>query len=117
MDSVTDAKLNESKRPDERENILDRLQRLAVNDPDLTEYQLTTELEAQELLIAMAAMLKVMRKDVVGKKDKQLLNDYACQYRAAVIQGRALEYFRTLNAGDQLALFGLAITTPMIILQ
>ena len=58
MDSVINANGKGSPQPSGHEHILDRLQRLAVESPELEEYQLTTELEAQELLLAMAAMIK-----------------------------------------------------------
>lgn len=115
MDSVINAKGNGSPPPSANEHILDRLQRLAVENPDLAEYQLTTELEAQELLTAMAAMLKVMIKDVDHPDDKRQLKDYANEYRHAVIQGNALNYLHKLNPEDELELFGLKITTSVII--
>jgi hypothetical protein len=115
MDSATSAKRNESTPP--TENVLDRLQRLAVENPDLVEYQLTTELEAQELLTAMAAMLKVMMKDVHHRGDKRTIQDYANQYRKAVIQGNAFGYIHELNSDDGLELFGLKITTGVAVLQ
>jgi hypothetical protein len=115
MDSATSAKRNESTPP--TENVLDRLQRLAVENPDLVEYQLTTELEAQELLIAMAAMLKVMIKDIHQAGDKRTIQDYANEYRLAVIQGKAFEYIHELNPDDEFELFGLKITTGVVVLQ
>ena len=115
MESATPASNNGSSDP--RENILDKLQRLANEDPTLEAYHITTEIEAQELLLAMAAMLKVMAKDVKVEIDRRVLKDYANQYRAATIQGKAMEYLRELDADDELELFGLKITVPAIIIQ
>jgi hypothetical protein len=115
MESVINAKGNGLPPQSEREHILDRLQRLAVENPHLVEYQLTTEHEAQELLTAMAAMLKVMIKDVNHPTDKRELKNYANEYRHAVIQGNALTYLHKLNPDDELELFGLKITTSVII--
>ena len=115
MDSAINASGNGSPPRKEQEHILDRLQRLAVENPDLQEYQLTTEFEAAELLLAMAAMLKELRKDVNNAEDRRQISEYGNEYRLAVKQGRALEYLHTLNPEDELELFGLKITTSVII--
>lgn len=115
MDSVINANGNGSPQPSEREHILDRLQRLAVENPQLEEYQLTTEIEAQQLLLAMAAMLKELRKDVKHAEDREEIGQYARDYRLAVQEGRALEYLHGLNPDDELELFGLKITTSVIV--
>lgn len=111
-DSATLASRNASSGP----NILERLEQISQEEPDRTEYQLTTETEAQELLTAMAAMLGKMALDVSGT-DRQVLKDYEATYRVQVINNTALDYFRQLTDEDQLEFCGLKITVPVIVLQ
>ena len=119
MDSATDASQNDLSEEElvQSDLILERLERYAAENPDATEYRLDTEIEAQQLLIAMAAALKLMSKDIEDRKDRQVLTNYANTYRQKVIHGKALEYIRELSEEDQLTIHGMKIVAPVIILQ
>lgn len=113
---MTDSATRASRKGSNAPNILARLEQISQQDPTRSEYQLTTETEAQELLTAMAAMLAKMAKDVAGT-DRQVLKDYEATYRVQVLNDTALDYFRTLNEEDQLEFCGLKIIVPAIVLQ
>lgn len=113
MDSATPA----SPTGSSGHNILERLERISVDEPERNEYQLTDEREAQAILTAMAASLKSLANDVKHKPDRQVLLDYASTYRLQVLRGTALQYFRTLTDDDALVIFGLRLTVPVILVQ
>jgi uncharacterized protein YjcR len=113
MDSVMPVLRNGSKG----HNILERLERISVDEPERNEYQLTDESEAQAILTAMAASLMSLANDVKHKPDRQVLLDYAATYRLQVLHKTALNYFRKLTDDDALVIFGLRLTVPVILVQ
>jgi len=114
--SATPAPPSES-RPTEAQHILERLEQWREDNPEASVYVLADEQEAADLLLAMAATMKLVAKDLGhDKASRDTIQGYAKIYRKAVMQGKALEYFRTLTEEDELSLYGVKITAPRIIL-
>lgn len=90
--------------------LADRISAWALEHPEATEYCLNEEIEARELLITIAAAIKLMTRDM----PKGIRKDLAIRYRrdmcAAAAQARALEYIRGLD--EPLEFLGLTITVP-----
>ena len=89
----------------------------AEQNPLATEYYVETELEAQKILLAMAASIKHLVKDVKRNEDKATMLKFANQYRQAVIHSNALDYIRNMTEETQLEIYGLALKARRIILQ
>ena len=98
-------------------HILERIEQYAEDHPDATEYIIHDELEAEQLLLAMAATIKLTAKSVRNAMDKTLYLEIANKYRKAVIQQKALETFRAMTEDDQLELHGLKLLAPTIIIM
>ena len=113
MDSATD--VSPSASPDL--NIMERLEMYSLEHPQRTEYQVTTELEAQEILTAMAASLTMIASDMAEGPERRVMNDYAATYRLAVIRADALQLFRDIAGKDDLVIYGLTLTVPCIVLN
>ena len=77
--------------------------------PDATIYEITTELEAAQILLSMAAMIKRTAKDVANKMDRNTYLETASAYRRAVNRGKALSTFANMTEADQLELYGLKL--------
>lgn len=77
--------------------------------PDADIYEIETELEAAQILLSMAAMIKKTAKSIKNKHDKATYREVASAYRRAVIQGKALETFANMTEADQLELYGLKL--------
>lgn len=77
--------------------------------PDATFYEITSELEAAQILLSMAAMIKQTAKSIRDPADKNTYREVANRYRAAVNQGKALETFANMTEDDQLELYGLKL--------
>ena len=113
MDSATDVSPHAS--PDL--NIMERLEMYSLENPSRTEYQVTTELEAQEILTAMAASLTMIASDMAKGADRNVMQDFAASYRLAVVRKDALQLFRDIAGVDDLVIFGLKLTVPVIVLN
>lgn len=115
MDSATDVSRKGSTAP----NILERLELISLEQPEQTEYLVTTEIEAQEILTAMAASLTMIASGMDKGPDRQVITDYAAQYRLAVVRASGLELLRELagNPDDELVIYGLKLTVPVIVLM
>lgn len=83
-------------------------------NPDATFYEVQSELEAAQLLLAMAAMIKHTMKSVKSKLDRDQYKQVARDYRKAVNQGRALQKFRDMTEDDQLELYGLKLVARKV---
>lgn len=116
---MTDDATNVSESPSEARpsHILDRLEVWAEDHPEATSYLLTSELEAEELLLAMAAALKLVSRDVNNIVDSDTARTYARTYRKAVTHRAALDYIRTLTKVDEIQIYGLKIEAPRVVLQ
>lgn len=116
---MTDDVTNVSESPSEARlsHILDRMEVWAEDHPEATSYMLMSELEAEELLLAMAAALKLISRDVNNIVDKDIAQNYARTYRKVVVQGAAMDYIRTLNKSDEIEIYGLKIKAPRVVLQ
>ncbi len=111
--SVTD--VSPSASPDL--NIMERLELYSLEHPSRTEYLVTTELEAQEILTAMAASLTMIASGMEKGPDRQVMLDFAAQYRLAVVRKDALQLFRDIAGKDDLVIYGLTLTVPVIVLN
>lgn len=120
-DSATNAKVNGS-RPQKSladpARTIERLELYSEEHPDCKDYWVDTEIEAAGILLSMAASLKQM-EDAVNHDDEGIktLRKYANDYRQAVAQGKALNYFRTISDDDALTIFGMRIRARRIIVQ
>ena len=74
--------------------IADRISAWLTENPDATEYAINTELEARELLITIAAAIKLMIRDMEPSHEKDCAKVYERQMRAAAFQKRGLAYIR-----------------------
>lgn len=114
VDTVT----NVSKKiSNDHEHILERLEQYATDNPIATEYRITSELEAEQLLVAMAAILKHNADAIDDPEDAKKLRQFAHLYKQKVQRNQALDYIRELNEMDQISLFGLKLTVPRIVLN
>jgi len=77
--------------------------------PDATIYEIETELEAAQILLSMAAMIKRTARSVKNKVDRNTYLEVASNYRRVVNQGKALETFANMTEADQLELYGLTL--------
>lgn len=112
-ESVMSASPGESRAPDPK-HILERLEEYAEANPNATSYTLRTEEEAAMLLLAIAAVVKLVARDVDHAKDRRTIQDYARTYRQVSISGRAMDYIRELSDEDSLEIYGLTIETARI---
>lgn len=114
MDSAIDVSRKGSTEP----NVLERLELISLEKPEQTEYLVTTESEAQEILTAMAASLTMIASGMDKGHDRQVVHNYAAQYRLAVVRASALDLFRELAGGDdELTIYGLKLVVPAIVLN
>lgn len=99
--------------------ILDRLEEYALENPDETDYWIETELEAEQILLAMAAVIKQTIKitPTLTSHDKQMMRDVANKYRHAVKQGQARQLFRDMTEHDQLELRGMRLRVREIVIN
>jgi len=119
-DSATNALPDDSTTPDNTtpSNILERMELYKEENPTAVEYWIETEIEAAQLLIAMAATLDVLSNDVsYDKIGAEHLKDYARTYKATVRQGKAINYLRNLADTDAIAIHGMRIMARRIVLQ
>ena len=115
-DSATDVSPSGSSAP----NILERLELISLEQPEQTEYLVTTESEAQEILTAMAASLHSMSQSMAKGPDKRVLLDYAAVYRLSVVRNASLELLRSITFDpdqDDLIIWGLKLQVPAIVLM
>lgn len=77
--------------------------------PDDTFYEIETELEAAQILLSMAAMIKRTARSVKNQMDRNTYLEVAAAYRKAVNQGKALRTFGDMAEADQLELYGLKL--------
>lgn len=98
-------------------HILNRLEQYAEENPEKREYRITSELEAEQLLLAMAAILRSQARGMDDLKDARVLTQYAHIYKQKVQRNMAMEYIRELGEEESLYLFGLKLTVSPIVLQ
>lgn len=100
-------------------HVLQRIEAFKAEHPEATEYLITTELEAEQVLLAIAATLKCILDDVHDRDSKAEIKKIGQQYRLAVVQGRALDFIREIAAADETALeiHGVRIVVPPKVLQ
>lgn len=89
--------------------ILDRIQHYAIKHPSAEEFYIYTELEASQILIEMAAMIKHTAKDIKHKGDRDQYMAISRKYRGAVARSEALQCFTDMTDEDRLELFGLRL--------
>ncbi len=94
--------------------ILDKIEGYSLMNPEATFYVVESELEAAQLLLAMAAMIRLTAKDVTSKLDRAQYLKVAREYRKAVIDGQALNKFRDMTEADQLELYGLKLVAMRV---
>lgn len=119
-DSATSASLDDSTKTDNTtpNNIMERLEIYKEQNPTAIDYWIETEIEAANLLVAMAACLDLLIADPDYKKiDTTSLKDYSRTYKATVRQGKALIYLRELADSDSIAVHGMRIRARRIVLQ
>ncbi len=81
--------------------------------PEASRYLITTEQEAQEILIAMSATLDKASEALTVPREKAALITQARLYREAVKEGRARALFRSMTEEDQLEIFGLELAVTL----
>jgi hypothetical protein len=119
-DSAINASPGESLPPDSTtpKNIMDRLELYKEENPTAVDYWIETELEAANLLIAMAACLDVLMADPdYDKFGVEDLKTFSRTYKATVRQGKAIAYLRELADADSIAVHGMRIRARRIVLQ
>ena len=114
---MTVSAIGVSKKGSDAPNILERLELISLEKPEQNEYQITTEEEAQQILTAMAASLTMIASDMADGPDKRVTLDYAASYRLAVVRNSAIELFREIAGKDDLVIYGLKLTVPVIVLN
>ncbi len=117
------AKIDESPTPSENdndhqpENIIERIEKWIAEHPEATEYWIETETEAEQILLAMAAVIRLSAKGVGDRNAKRMMRDQANQYVQAVQNNAALELFRNMTEADQLELYEVRLRARSIALQ
>lgn len=95
--------------------VLERLEAWVEENPGATEYWIETELEAEQILLGMAAVIHqtMLAPTDLTQHDRRTLQDMANRYRLAVSQGRGLQTFREMTDEDQLHFMGVRLrVTP-----
>lgn len=113
---MTDAVTDVSKPPSSG-HVLERMESFseALQDQGAPEsefvWELKTEEEAAEILLAMAAALALVVRDpdYRDKHGRRTVKDFCRLYRRNVSQRTALSYIRTLDVTDELSIYGLKI--------
>jgi hypothetical protein len=99
------------------DHVLERIEQWAEENPEATEYILTGEDEAAQVLLAIAATIKLTARGIENQRDKALYMAHARRFRQRVVKGEALECFREMTEDDQLELYGKVLVAPRIVLQ
>ena len=89
--------------------IIDEIEEYSIEHPDATEYVVETELVAAQILLAMAAMIKLTARTIQSQHDRSIYVATARKYRLAVQHGNAKQLFRDMTEEDQLELHGLKL--------
>ncbi len=91
--------------------ILSRIEEYALDNPDATEYWIETEIEAEQILLAMASVIKLQIKNTptLSSHDKAMMRNIARKYKVAVREAKAGQLFRDMTEDDQLELRGLRL--------
>jgi hypothetical protein len=119
-DSATTASPGDSPEPGNTTptNILERMEQYKEDNPTAIEYWIEDEIEAAQLLVAMAATLDLLINDVTYDKiGSDHLKEYSRTYKATVRQGKAISYLRNLADSDSIAIHGMRILARRIVLQ
>jgi len=95
----------------EKLQIHQRIRKFAEDHPKATVFFLTNESEVAEFLLAIAATIHLSVQGMGKGLKKSSMKMTANSCRAAVINGDAGEYFKTLAADDDFEMFGLKIKT------
>ena len=95
----------------EKTQIHERIRKFAEDHPKATVFFLENEGEVNELLLAIAATIHLSVQGMPKGLKKSSMKMTANNCRAAVKKGEAGEFFKLLNAHDQLKFFGLKIKT------
>lgn len=99
-------------------SLADRINAWALEHPEATEYCINEELEARELLVTIAAAIKLMVGDMPKGHRRELARKYRSDMLRAAAQAKAMDYVREQeNAGAPLEFIGLKITVPEVTLQ
>lgn len=122
-DTATTASEKTSKKAGESDHILERLEALGdkfdeecIPTSDRI-YVIKNEEEAAQILLAMAATIKHTAEGVRNKMDLALYLQIARDYRKAVVDGKALETFRSMTDEDQLEIYGMRLEARRILVQ
>lgn len=107
----------ESKASPPSENIIERIETWVEHNPSATDYWIETESEAGELLIAMAAVLRLNAKGIKEPGDRRLMRSIANDYIQHVQNSTALEHFRNMSDDDELKLYGVRMRARSLVLQ
>ncbi len=119
-DSAMNASPADSPAPDNTipRNILERMEAYKEQHPTAFEYWIEDEIEAAQLLVAMAATLDTLINDVnYDKIGSDHLKEYSRTYKSTVRQGKAISYLRNLADTDAIAIHGMRIMARRIIIN
>jgi hypothetical protein len=98
--------------------IIQRMAEYAQEHPEATEYSIVDEAEAQALLLAIAAQVRVMLDMGLRGARRTALLTVEHAYRRAAEEGCALKYIAALAGGEEeLEVFGLKIVVPAIVVH
>ena len=118
---MTTASEKTSNDPASSDHVLQRLEALAdqwaeeCKPSETWIYYLRDEEEASQILLAMAATIKHLTRDVDSTEDRKTMKKVASGYRRAVKHGKALETFRNMTEEDQLEIYGITLKAGAII--
>ena len=103
------------------QHVLERLEAWVEDNPTASVYWIDTEYEAAQILVAMAAALKVAGDSIEDRTgaDKAVLQRFARRYRQAASTGRALQFLREIDGDpeNQLELYGVQLRAARILVQ
>lgn len=119
-DSATSASSCDSETPANTtpKNIMERIELYSQQNPNDPDYWIENELEAANLLVAMAACLDLLIADPDYENfDVDDLREYSHTYKKNVRQGKALQYLRELEDSDSIAVHGMRIRARRIVIQ
>ena len=98
--------------------VANRISEWAEEHPEATQYPLTDEQEAGEILTAIIAMTEMTVQGTnMDKHMRREVMKILGNMQIAISRREAISYIRELNKTDQLEFLGLEIVVPAIVLQ
>ena len=100
--------------------VIERMAAYREQNPEATEYSLSDETEAGQLLQMMADQIRAAMQLREHRRDRRRLNEMRQTehaMRRAFAEGRALHYIQSLAHDDELEIYGMKLVVPAVLLR